>query len=72
MAINILESDRIDRYEFEVFIGEVNFTNNYKSTPSEKAEKRSDITEKSRLKVNQMFSFREPRVQPLVPTKRSN
>lgn len=26
MAINLLESDRIDRYEFEVFISQIDFT----------------------------------------------
>lgn len=28
MAISILECDRIDRYQFEVFIGQVDFTGN--------------------------------------------
>lgn len=26
MTINLLESDRIDRYEFEVFVSQIDFT----------------------------------------------
>lgn len=48
MAINILESDRTDRYEFEVFIGQVDFTG-YKPQALENAK--LNVAEKSRLKV---------------------
>lgn len=49
MAISILESDRIDRYEFEIFIGEINFTG-FKSKVSENCNE----NDKSGLKVIQL------------------
>jgi len=54
MALSILESDRIDRYDFEIFIGQVNFKG-FKSKVSDQsnANNQNDV-EKSGLKVNQL------------------
>jgi len=49
MAISILESDRIDRYELEIFIGQVNFTG-FKFKESENCNENDN----SGLKVNQL------------------
>ncbi|KAE9532713.1 hypothetical protein AGLY_009794 [Aphis glycines] len=49
MAISILESDRIDRYEFEIFIGEINITG-FKSKVSENCNE----NDKSGLKQEEL------------------
>lgn len=50
MAISILESDRVDRYELELFIGQINFPG-YKSYAMEKNENKF-MMDQSEIKVN--------------------
>jgi len=52
MAVSILESDRIDRYEFEIFIGQVNFTG-FNEESDCNANNKKDLDE-SGSKVNQL------------------
>lgn len=54
MALSILESDRIDRYEFEIFIGEINILG-YKSNVLDNcnSSNKNDV-DKSGLKVNKL------------------
>lgn len=50
MALSILESDRVDRYEIELFISQVNFPG-YKLHSMEKNENKF-IMDQSEFKVN--------------------
>jgi len=52
MAFSILESDRIDRYEFEIFIGQVNFTGLKEESENCNANKKK-VLDEPRSKVNQ-------------------
>jgi len=53
MAFSIWESDRIDRYEFEIFIGQVNFTGLQEESNNCNANKKK-VSDESKLKVNQL------------------
>lgn len=53
MAFSILESDRIDRYEFEIFIGQVNFTGLIEESENCNANNKN-VLDESGLKVNQL------------------
>lgn len=53
MAFSILESHRIDRYEFEIFIGEVNFTRLKEESENCNANNKK-VLDESGSKVNQL------------------
>jgi len=53
MAFSLLESDRIDRYEFEIFIGQVNFTG-FNEEPENCDANNKNVLDESGSKVNQL------------------
>jgi len=53
MAFSILESHRIDRYEFEIFIGQLNFTGFNEESENCNPNNKKDLDE-SGSKVNQL------------------
>jgi len=53
MALSILECDRIDRYEFEIFIGQINFTGLIEKSKNCNGNNKN-VLDESGLKVNQL------------------